>query len=185
MSGSAPDNGSSPVGLSGWETKSRTARRSSQKLLDAAETLSQAGSAKRATISAGTPVFVPARRKRVTASSKFSSSDVRLSAVTDWTNSLRSAVVDGPWPSCYEAHRSRDVSQRSPQSAQAASGRLKVTYLCAPGLEGLDEDDDGRDVAVLLRVHRAEVERVGVLDQRREGRVHAQVNQAFRVSLDN
>lgn len=54
-----------------------------------------------------------------------------------------------------------------------------------PVFEGLDEDRDCGDVTVLFRVHRVVVERGGVLDEGRERMREAQVDDRFRVSLDD
>lgn len=54
-----------------------------------------------------------------------------------------------------------------------------------PLFEGLDEDGDGRDMTVLLRIHGGIVERGSVLDERGEGVRKAEVDDRFRVGLDD
>lgn len=62
--------------------------------------------------------FVPARRKRFVASSKFSSSELRRLLEIVLVNSVLSAVPSGPLPSCCP----RDVS--TPQDSRAGQPKL-------------------------------------------------------------
>lgn len=121
-----------------------------------------------------TAVLVPARRKSVTASSKFSSSLLRFCFITTCENSFLSAAVSGPFPPCCSTTIS-PISKREGDKTHSSS----------PCFKRLDENDHRRDMAVILAVHRRVVERSRVLDQLRERRVNSKIYQALRVRLNN
>lgn len=81
------------------------------------------------------------------------------------------------------------LSALGPIAESGRTGRYdaagKGTHRRLPFLERLDQDDDGGDVRVRGRVHRRIVVRVGVLDERRERVREAEIDDGFRMRLDD
>jgi len=78
-----------------------------------------------------------------------------------------------------EEQRRFRISERESDKAYT------TTHSSPPFFQRLDEDDDRRNVSVLLRVHGGVVELVGVLDESGEGGVDAEVDEGFGVGFDD